>query len=295
MPMGMFQAQSVYLNNKIYIGGGNTGDSVTDSLVLEYDPCTDSWRPLPPTVSKYFGLGKLEGELITVGGMIGTDVIPNVLVFDSFTKRWKESLPSLSYARHSPSTCSIATSLIIFGGVSKTGDILSSIEVMKSDTFEWYTAGYLPRTATLCYASAQVIDNTIYIMGGYNSSTATSSSKATHYSVLDTFMSYNGFTPNAWGTMASTPHFQTTGISIGSCLLSLGGTSNPYTLPVHQSIYAYAPESSKTWLYVGDLPYAFCHGSAISLPNNEVYVMGGWVEPGKFKRSQTVYKGCINT
>ena len=293
LPVGMFQAQGVYLKGKIYIGGGNTGDPITETLVFEYNPRTDSWQPLPPTYTTNFGLCKLEGELILVGGIIdGTKVTSSVMVFDSFTKRWKESLPAMEMARHSPSCVSTRSAIVVFGGVSLTGELLSSIEVMKSENFQWYTAGYLSRSAILCHSSPALIYESIYLLGGYKSSTANSSSKEAHSSPISLLLSYTGMTPYAWSPLPSLPHHQSTAACIGSCLVAMGGANSAYTPPIHRSIHAYSP-SANAWVYVGELPYAFCHGTAVSLPNNEFYVIGGWVQPGKFKRSCKIYKGSV--
>lgn len=292
MPISMFQAHGVYLKNKIYIGGGDTGDSATDTLVLEYDLRRDSWKSLPPTITTYFGLCKLEDELVSVGGKLDMKATAAVLVYDTFTRRWKDSLPYLYHARSSPSCTSVSSAIIVCGGLSKTGDLLSSVEVMKSDTFQWYTAGYLSLLATLCHTSIIAINDTLYILGGYKSFTASSSSNNAHSSSINMLLSYSGMTPYAWVTLPATPHLQSTAASVGTCLLSLGGTSNPYSTPVHSSVYAYSP-STKSWIHAGGLPYEFCHGTAVSLPNNELYIMGGWVRPGKSKRSCNVYKGTI--
>lgn len=292
MPVGMFQGQAVHLKGKIYVGGGNTGDSITESIVFEYDPQKDFWAPLPATYISSFGLCKLEGELIVVGGVIATKVTGTVVIFDSFTKRWKESLPPLAIERRSPSCISLTSAMIVCGGVSPTGELLSSVEVMKSDTFQWYTAGYLPRSAMLCHSSPAAIHDSIYLLGGYKSSTANSSSNISHCSSVDILLSYSGMTPYTWTSIPATPHFQSTAACIGSCLLSLGGTSSAYSEPVHCSIHGFS-HSANSWVYAGDLPYGFCHGMAVSLPNNQLYVMGGWVQPGKFKRSAKVYKGNV--
>lgn len=292
LPVGMFQAQGVYLRNKIYIGGGDTGDPNTDSLIFEYNYKTKSWSTLPPTASTYFGLCKLEGELISVGGKIGPLATSLVYVFDSFTKRWKDSLPCLSAARYSPSCISTQSAIIVAGGLLERDELLSSVEVLKSDTFQWYTAGYLPRSATLCNATAVALHDSVYLMGGYKSSTASSFSNSAHSSPVDILLNYCGMIPRSWSPLPPTPHYQSTAACIGPCLMSLGGTSSPYSPPVHQAMYGYCP-STETWVFVGDLPYGFCHGTAVSLPNNEIFIMGGWVQQGKHKRSCNVYHGSI--
>ena len=295
LPVGMFQAQGVYLRKKIYIGGGNTGNCSTDSVVFEYDFKTKTWSGLPPSPVTYFGLCKLEGELVIVGGKLH-DVTPSssVYVFDNFTKRWRDSLPSLNVARYSPSCISTQSAIIVVGGLSFDNEIPSCIEVIKSDTFQWYTAGYLSRSATLCHATAMTINDTLYLLGGYKSFTANSSSNFTHSSPVNIFLNYCGMIPHLWSSLPSTPHHQSTPARIGPCLLSLGGTNKAYSLPVHQSMYGYCT-SSKTWIFVAHLPYAFCHATAVSLPNNEIFIMGGWVRPGKYKRTCEVYLGSVSS
>jgi hypothetical protein len=292
MPVGMFQGQAVYLKGCIYVGGGDTGSSNTDALVFEYNILKDVWAPLPPSYVSNFGLCKLEGELITVGGTLGAKVIGSVALFDSFTKRWKDSLPPLLVERTSPSCLSLHSAIIACGGVSSSGEFLTSIEVMKSDTFQWHTVSYLSRSATLSHSSPAAVHGSVYLLGGYKSSTANSSSSTAHCSSVDVLLSYGGVTPYTWTPVPNTPYHQTTAACIGSCLLSLGGTTTAYSEPVHRSIYGFSC-SANAWVYVGDLPYGFCHGMTVSLPNNEIYVMGGWVQPGRLKRSAKMYKGSV--
>lgn len=288
----MFQAQGVYLRKRLYIGGGNTGDHFTDMLVFQYNPLSNKWVALPPTLVTCFGLCKLEGELVAVGGLVGNKASTFVSIFDSFTKRWKDSLPPLENARHSPSCTSVTSAIIVAGGVSPEGEPVSSVEVLKSDTFQWYTASYLSRSASLSHLSISSLGDTVYVLGGYQSTTASSSSRVVHSCPLELLLSYSGMTPYAWLSMPDTPNLQSTAASLGACLLSLGGTTTAYTPPVHQSIHAFSP-ATNSWLHVGELPYAFCHGTAVSLPNNELFVMGGWVQPGKTKRSKSVYRGSV--
>ena len=289
----MFQAQGVYLDNKIYIGGGNTGYSNTDSLVSEYNLKTKSWSTLAPTIATYFGLCKLDGEIICVGGKVDQEVISSVFNFDSFTKRWKRSLPSLITDRYFPSCISTESAIIVFGGLTEGGELLSSIEVMKSDSYEWFTTGYLPRSAILCHSTPVVINDSIYLLGGYKSITANSFSNSVYSCPIDVLLNTCGIIPNTWSPLPSTPHYQSTTTKIGPCLIALGGTDSAFSPPVYESIYGYSP-SMEAWNFIGELPYAFCHGTAVSLPNDDIFIMGGWIEQGKHKGSHNVYHGVWN-
>ena len=290
----MFQAQSVVIGNKVYVGGGNTGDGETDSLVFEYSPLEDKWSYLPPAPVTLFGLGQLLGELIIVGGKVQQNVYNCVYVFDRFTRRWKDSLPPLGTARYVPTCISLSYALLVSGGLSEDNKVLSSIEMIDCDNFEWLVAGYLSRPATLGYTSAVAVQDSLYFLGGYKASTANSVTNLAHTASLANLTSPAGISPYVWKCLPATPHFQSTAASMGSCIVVVGGSSSPYMLPVHSSIYAYS-QSSDSWIKIGNLPYAGCHVTMATLSSGELLVFGGWVRPGEFKRSQAVYRGIIST
>ena len=289
----MFQAQSVVIGDKVYVGGGNTGDDEADSLVFEYTSSEDKWTTLPPAPIMLFGVGQLLGEVVIVGGKVQQNVYSCVYVFDRFTRRWKDSLPSLSTARYVPTCVSLTFSLLVCGGFSNDCSVISNIEMIDCDNFEWQVAGYLSRPATLCYTSAVAVQNSLFFLGGYRSSTAISVTNAAHKISLDNLASPAGISPYVWKSLPATPHFQSSAGTLGSCLLAVGGSSTPYTLPVQNSIYAYS-HNSESWIKVGELPYAACHVTVNTLSSGELLVFGGWVRPGEFKRSYSVYRGSVS-
>lgn len=289
----MFQAQSIVIGNKVYVGGGNTGDDEANSLIFEYNITEDSWNILPPVPVTLFGLGQLLGEVVVVGGKVQQNVYDCVYVFDRFTRRWKDSLPAMNTARCVPTCLSLTFGLLVCGGFSDTNKALSSIEMIDCDNFEWQVAGYLSRPATLCYSTAVSDNDSLFFLGGYRASTANSASNVAHTASLTHITSPSGISPYVWKRLPPTPHFQSTAGLISSCIVAVGGSSSPYQLPVYNSVYVYST-SSDTWIKVGELPYAACHVTVTSLPTGEILVLGGWVKPGEFKRSYSVYKGSIS-
>ena len=289
----MFQAQSIVIGNKVYVGGGNTGDDEADSLIFEYNVGEDSWDILPPVPVTLFGLGQLLGEVVVVGGKVQQSVRDCVYVFDRFTRRWKDSLPPLNTTRCVPTCLSLTFGLLVCGGFSDAHKALSSIEMIDCDNFQWKVAGYFSRPATLSYSTAVSDNESLFFLGGYRSSTANSVSNVAHTASLSHISSPSGVSPYVWKCLPSTPHFQSTAGLIGGCIVAVGGSSSPYMLPVYNSIYVYSSES-ESWIKIGELPYAACHVTVNSLPSGELLVLGGWVKPGEFKRSYSVYKGSIS-
>ena len=292
----MFQAQAVVIDGKVYVGGGNTGDTSVDRIIFVYDPIQDYWSSLPSAPLSCFGIGRLENELVIIGGKVGLKASRYAFVFDNFTKRWKDSLPKLHTARYSPVIVSHQSSILAVGGLADNGEkdatVVTSIEVINSEDFEWYVAGYLSRSVSLSLSSAIAVHDSCYVISGYKSATADSASKATHFSSVSELLARDRLSPYCWQAVTETPHYQSTACCLGGCLLAVGGSSSPFSMPLHRSIHAYSP-TTKSWIFVGNLPKACCHCTAVSLPGGEVLVVGGWVQPGEFKRSSSVYRGGI--
>jgi serine/threonine protein kinase/N-acetylneuraminic acid mutarotase len=296
LPVGMFQAKSVVINGMVYIGGGLTEDVITDHIVFEYDPVQDSWMALPPLPVVLFGIGQLLGDLVAIGGKYDLKVSDDVYVFDRQTYRWKQTLPSLLTARYSPAVVSHQTNLLVCGGLEDEGvgdpKVVSSCEVINAEGFRWYVGGYLSPCASVYSSSCVVIHDACYLVGGYRSTPAISASQSASSTALSVLLSPDVVSPSSWRSLPDTPYLQTTGASLGGCLLALGGAKSAYTMPVQRAIHAYSP-TTESWIYIGDLPFACCHSTAVTLPSGELLVIGGWVKPGKNKRSLDVYRGSL--
>lgn len=286
----MFQAQGTVINNRVYVGGGSTDTDNTNYCVYEYDPAPDCWQCLPHTSVSFFGLSQLENELVIVGGRQKDWIVSDTtFLFDRFSQRWKTSLPPLITPRHSPTCLSQDTTLTISGGLTYSGNIVSSIEVIRTDDFQWNVVGFLSRSALLCYPSPTVVNDSYYLLGGYTSMTACSVTNSCHFASLETLSSRN-LDPYMWHSLPDTPTLQTTAACLNGYLLALGGSTTPYSKPLHCSVYAYCPYLD-SWELVGELPCETCHSTVVSLNQHEILLMGGWVQPGEFKRCNTVYRG----
>lgn len=285
----MFQAGATFLNGRVYVGGGNTECDHTANIVYEYDPYSDNWRGLPPANAILFGLGQLDGELVLVGGRSGVCISDLVLAFNHVTERWKLSLPPLLTPRYSATCFSPEGALVVSGGLSQAGDVVTSIEILLPDQFSWTVAGCLPRLASLCYPSSTKLDDSFFLLGGYTSDTACSVSRSTHIVAIETLLMSQGLAPYIWQSLPEAPYCQSTAGTLHGHLLSMGGCSQPYSTPVSNSIHALSP-SRTSWEYIGELPHSVCHATSVPV-GDDVLLIGGWIEPGKFKRSKAVYRG----
>ena len=297
MPVGMFRAQAAVIDDCVYVGGGLTEDEHGDFCVFEYNLSDDSWSLLPPAPVKQFGLAKLLEELIIVGGLVDHETISNkTYTFDRYNQVWKESVAVLNRPRFLLTLVESEAAIIAMGGVGKgrEGDleVVSSIEILTAESLEWVLTGDLPASACVCSPSPAKEGSILYLLGGYQTQTAASATSRVHCSSLATLFSASGMKLNLWTLLPPTPFLQTTAISLNKCLLALGGSEKPYSVPVHSSIHAYDVDAQQ-WKEVEQLPYACCHCTAVALSRQEILVLGGWVKPGERKASRNVYRGTI--
>ena len=269
----------------------------SDFYVFEYNPSEDAWEPMPPLPVKFFGLGKMAEDLVVVGGQVHNDQLSDTMyVFDQFNQLWKESAAQLNTPRFSLTVVESDSCLVAMGGLGRDsrGDLmmLSSIEVLYFDSNKWTITGDLPSLASVCSPSPAVEGSTLYLMGGYRAQTAISATSRVHTSSLSSLTSDSGMAKKSWKPFPSTPHLQSTALSINKCLLALGGSDRPYSPNVHNSIFAFDSDI-RQWRKVDSLPYASCHCTAVAMTHDEVLVLGGWVKPGERKASKKVFRGRL--
>ena len=274
---------SIVINGKVYCGGNDF-----DYIVYCYDPSQDNWTTLPPLPVRRFGLGQVNGELVAVGGMKSDSRSTNeVYTYDEQSKQWKQTIPPMPTARHSPGVLSLQSALVVAGGayieliadmVLNEGRSSNVVEIFKADTSQWYTTDPLP---TACYdISLVAIGNTCYVLGGYkdpsyyalvgykssrlNQTLYASVNDLLHNAVPAVAQTSNSTTwrlckSPAWKTLTNTvtPKRITTALQLGKILITLNG----------DKIHMYVP-STESWNCIGDLP--FTNAVAVNLSSQEI-------------------------
>ena len=162
------------------------------------------------------------------------------------------------------------------------------------DSGKWVVTGNLPGSACVCSPSPALEGGSLYLLGGYRSQTAVSATCRSHSCPLSALTNFSGSRLKAWELLPSAPHLQTTAVSLGKCLLALGGSDKPYSEVVHDSVHAF-DTGTQEWREVDQLPYRCCHCTAVVVSTNEVIVLGGWVQPGRRKACRNVYRGKVAT
>ena len=149
MPRGMTCAQTVLISGKVYVGGGSTESFDDDYLIHEYSPADDRWSTLPPAPVFWFGMGKLNGQLVMVGGKTRQGIIRNIHVFEKLSQKWEESIPPMPTARRSPVVFSQPSCLTVVGGTDQCDNDLSDVEIFMPHTSQWHKASSAPSSLSL--------------------------------------------------------------------------------------------------------------------------------------------------
>ena len=304
LPIRFSEGNATSINGKVYFGGGETDDDDNDDdiyTVYCYDPSQDKWTTLPPLPVKYFGLGQVNGKLVAVGGVKKSVTISDeVYTYNEQSQKWKQTIPPMPTARHSPGVLSLQSALVVAGGglLSSLYTLRAAVEIFKPDTSQWYRTDPLPPVC--CDITLVAIGNTCYVLGGYNGPRL---SQALYASVDDllrnavpadqTTHSGSSDTQSAWKTLPNTPTYQPVAAVLAGNLLAIGGDEISEGEAATKEVYMYSP-STNSWIYISDLPAPRCDTAVAIMSSTEIVVIGGWIGGDDGGRENTVYKGTLH-
>ena len=269
-----------------------TNDDDDRYIIYCYDPSQDKWTTLTPLPVKLFGLGQVNGKLVTVGGWKNSTGTSYVYTYDEQSHKWKQTIPPMPTARWYPGILSTQSALVVAGGLTESH--FTAVEIFKPDTSQWYRTDPLPTAC--CNISLVAIGNTCYALGGYGSGShlnqalyasvddllgnAVPANKITHSGSSDT--------QSAWKTLPNTPTYRPAAAVLAGNLLAIGGDETSRGGAAKKEVYMYSP-STNSWIYISDLPAPRSMTAAAVLSSTEVLVIGG--HDGH--RVNTVYNGTL--
>jgi len=141
-------------------------NSPLSNEVFTYDSEKDNWSELPKCPQINFRLEIINNFLTAIGGMsrVGGECIDRLISFNG--SEWVKIFPPMLTKRHWHTVMCMQKHLIVVAGETEGGDVLSTVEVMNTDTLEWYTAARLPEPAYLM--SATVCGGRLYLLGAWD-------------------------------------------------------------------------------------------------------------------------------
>ena len=265
--------QAVVIQGMVYVGGGYTGYDNTNKVMV-YDIHSGEWATLPPYKTCFFGMTVIDNQLVLVGGVEVGEAKSKVLgAWRTASKEWVHPYPDMPTARRSCSAVTYKEWLVVAGGISEKGGILTSVEVMNTSNKQWSTAPPLP--VGWSEMKAAIVGDMRYFMGGFTSEDATtkkvlSVSLPALISLLNSKSSSKSYR-QIWKEISELDAIWSIPLSISGSLLALGGWKDGKDLT---TIQLYKPETGK-WLKVGDLPHPRCRCTSTMINDREMMVVGG--------------------
>ena len=246
--------------------------------IYSYDVTSDSWSQLPGSVRKNGSIAIINGWLTTVGGVSSNELLS--LTGEGSGRRWTKKFPPMPTKRSSTAAVCTGTTLIVAGGWGE-GGVLSTVEVMNTENFQWSTAADLPEP--MYRASATICGGQLYMLGGTNKGYNYTKSVYT-YSVSDLTQSgsfiaklmkmYKGST--IWRLVADLPVIRSTCVSCHGQLLAIGGYDTDSRKST-TAVYMYN-STTNSWEIISHIITGRWNCVTAVLPDNRLMVVGGYTD-----------------
>ena len=304
---------------KIYLSGGSSAASGSTAYfsprnsegICAYNSDSQTWNTLPDFPYPQFTLAVVNDLLTGIGGWLGQPTNQLLsLTGRGASRKWTKHFPPMPTKRWDAAAVCTEKELIVAGGGDDAAGYLNTVEIMNTETRQWFTADSLPHS--LDYASLVVCEDHIYSLGGINTDGHGPSRLAWRCSLaelrvnliavqLDTQTVATRLkkalglhhelpavelpTPDKnkmdtrcrpWQSVAETLLFCSAYASVGGQLLAIGGTAEDNGRDSTHSVdvYAYDPESN-TWKATSRMLTPRSHCLAVVLPNDMLLVVGG--------------------
>jgi len=260
----MSHAQSVWLNDTLFVGGGHSdSESLRDEARLYlFKPGFDTEWSSIDTPTRRFGLVLHNCQLLLVGGRKynSGELTSQIFTLRSWNFVETPDLPPITERRSSSAVVSDGSALIVAGGRGRFG-VLSSVEFREFSL--WKTAPSLPREGSDNMRSALNGDQWYLING-----------KTAYSASLSSLISGSRTKASPWKKLADVPHVNSAVAFFDGHILSIGGNV-PMTQDMPTTAINAFSTDSRSWKHVADLPIPLEYSNAIVLPSGELVVIGG--------------------
>jgi len=254
---------------------------VGSKSVFAYNSTTNKWSELPECPNTYVSLAMVNSLLTAIGGRTPNDEVTNSLLSLPDNK-WTKQFPPMPTKRWLTAAVCSGRSLVVVGGVGEGDKQLSLVEVMDTESLQWFTASNLPHQ--LYRASATLCGDQVYMLGGYYQTNKRSKSVFT--CSLTTLLqsckpqSLGGrlktlslaSRPKVWHQLADIPVTISTCASLQGQLLAVGGCDSysKQTTAIHMY-----NTTTNSWEVISHMTTPRSHCLVAVLPHNQLMVVGG--------------------
>ncbi|XP_071042134.1 kelch-like protein diablo isoform X2 [Parasteatoda tepidariorum] len=157
--------------NILYVAGGEYPDGQASKSLWKYDPIFDQWHEMASmTVERSeLGLAVLDGFIYAIGGWDGGHRLSSVEKFNPYNNTW-DVVHEMPVAMTSPAVVGHEGHLYVTGGaVFEDGDGIDEVHRYCPLTDAWSEMAHMMIARS--GARACVVNNLIYVIGGWHAST----------------------------------------------------------------------------------------------------------------------------
>jgi len=275
---------AVFLNGRVYIGGGESWHLRPLYQIDVYNVAKNLWTISITTQSAYFALATLNNNLIIAGGRDrNSTAIKQIFTLDNNQLRMFNTMSKSRYCATAEGYRGI---LLIVGGKSQSGNVVASTELFDSTNGQCYICDDLPQPHY--WMQSTVVGNTFYLLGGFDGDACYSPKVFT--ANVDTLsnhqLKWSSESPTPWCRSAPATLFSTNLLTIGGVVYSDGCTCT-------SNIYIF-DKTNHRWNVIGYTPSGTDAPSATNIANDKVIVIGGVTYgAGSVCYTNTVWIGLI--
>ena len=298
-PEGMSRGAAVVHGNTAYFSPSTAiilGGTAIIQRVYSYQNILgkEQWSQLPDNPNRWFGLAVIDGLLTSVGGYgPGPTNTLLSLTGEGERKQWSQIFPPMPTPRENPACVTTEQALVVAGGYG-AGGYLDTVEVMNTDTKVWTKVASLPEKRSLL--TATVLGERLYLAGGVTDRYQQSKSVFTCSlpdllppDTLGSRLQRQTLSPsqNVRKNVSSLPVPRSTLVSFGGHLLAVGGVGDSRN-PTSR-VYSYN-STTDSWTLATRMKKKKSHCLAVTLPDNQLIVVGGNDCTGRATRSVEILK-----
>ena len=275
MPVAVWGASAHYLDGKVFITGGLLDNGNPCKVIQVYHIDDQKWTTISDIPQYRCGADIIQGHLTLIGG---TDVVTGKVTGKLSTyvnDHWEEIYPPMPTPRYYLEVALEDNLLITAGGVC-AGAVFSTVEVLNTESKQWYSLKSLQLPAPRHSCGITFSSGYVYIGGGANAANSSKSYwrlpwRAVQQSVQSRD---NTSSPVTWEEIADSPFFASSLLPNSKLPVLFGGKESEYKR--RSNIFVYDP-TQKRWTAVGNISTECNYPYVVPINSNAVFVCGGYI------------------
>ena len=240
-----------------------------------YDYTSKKWTKLPVRfVVAHFTFVVVNDLLTSVGGRNSSKL------FTLSEGKWVEKFPPMTTKRENPAAVCTGHSLVVAGGQDEHNQNLPTVEVMDTNTLQWFTAASLP--LGVYRASMTACGDDLYLLGDETTRVYSCSlqallqsceapGKASTSQLTSLWNKFPGKDSCVWNRITDLPVSCSTAVTLCGQLVSVGGKNDGKEV---DSVYCYDPATS-AWKTIRKIPVCKSHPLVTTLPGDKLIIIHG--------------------